>query len=212
MYDLKHHFGFGEYWIKYDYDYLKALQPTHKPKKLACIMSNADTQEYHKKRLNWLERVTNKKDLAFDLYGRLNPRTDSIKEYYKGPCGSYDARGSASSGGNDHMSGKEPIYEQHQYMLEFDATGANYFSERIFDCLLLWSMPIYWGGSNLHKYIPKESFHYLNIESDGEDVMQIINSGSYEKNLDAIKNARTILLDHLQIWPRIHSAIYGRNK
>ena len=209
MYDCINEFGFGEWWLNYDYDYLKNLQPPTKTKNLGCIMSNADSQNYHKLRLNWLQRFTDKPNLDFDLHGRLVPRTENMKKYYKGECGSMDARGSASSGGNDHMSGKEDVYSNHKYMIEFDAVGENYFSERVFDCLLMWCMPIYWGGKNLHKYLPKESFKYLNIEGAGEDVLAIVNSDLYEKALPYIKKAREILLDELQIWARIHKAIFG---
>ena len=73
-------------------------------------------------------------------------------------------------------------------------------------------MPIYWGGSGLHKYLPKEAFHYLDLNKNGDDVQEIINGDSYEKNLQYIAKARNILLDELQIWPRIHKAIFGRSK
>lgn len=212
MYDLKHEFGFGEYWIKYDYDYLKNLKPIQKKYPLGAIVSNADTQSYHKARIKWLERFTNKDNLSFDLYGRINPKTENMKQYYRGACGSYDPRGAASSDGNDHMSGKEPIYETHKYMIEFDATGQHYMSERVFDCLLLWSMPIYWGGQGVQKYLPSGCFHSLNIDADGEDVLNIINGTSYEDNLEAIAKARNIILDELLIWPRVHKAIWGRTK
>lgn len=212
MYDCKYEFGFGEWWLKYDYDFLKQLPPPKKSDALGAIMSNANSQDYHKKRLEWLERFTNRGFMNFKLYGRIQPFTEAMKSCYMGECGSLDARGSASSGGNDHMSGKEDVYGSHKYMIEFDATGENYFSERVFDCLLMWCMPIYWGGSNLHKYIPSKSFHYLDINDNGDKILQIVNGDSYEKALPYIAKAREILLDELQIWARVHTAIFGRTK
>ena len=210
MYDCKETFGFGEWWLKYDYDYLSALKPMRKPKQIGAIVSDATSQDYHKKRIAWLQRFTDRPDLiSFDLYGRIKPRTVNMQKFYKGPCGSYDPRGHASSGGNDHMCGKEEVYEEHVYMIEFDATGANYFSERVFDCLLLWAMPIYWGGAGLHKYIPAESFRYLDIGGSGDDVKAILNEHPYDKALPYIAKARDLLLNKYQIWARCHEAIFG---
>lgn len=208
MYDCKYTFGFGEWWIKYDYDYLSNLKPEmSKSKKLGAIVSNANSQAYHKKRLTWLEEFT-KSNIDFNLYGRIIPTSPNMLKYYRGPCGSMDARGAVSANGNDHMSGKEQVYENHEYMIEFDATGENYFSERIFDCLLLWSVPIYWGGSNLHKYIPSKSFIYLDIDKYNLDMLNFEDEG-YLNRLPYIAQARNLLLNKYQIWPRVHEAIFG---
>ncbi len=209
MYDLKHTVGFLEWWIKYDYDQLKALQAPKKTELLCAIVSNANTQDYHKKRLEFLERFCNNTK-EFNLYGRIVP-TGSMKKFYRGPCGSLDARGFAVSG-NDHMSGKEEVLLAHKYIAEFDATGENYFSERVLDDILLWCMPIYWGGRGMEKFLPKDCFLDLNIHKSGDDVNAYIHNNFYENNLKALAEARTLLLDKLQLWPRIHEAIYGTCK
>ena len=210
MYDLKYNSGFLEWWIKYDYDMIKALQPPTKTEVLGAIVSNARTQVYHTKRLDFLERFCYNVD-KFNLYGRINP-TGSLIKHYKYACGSIDARGASASGGNDHMSGKEEVYLQHKYMIEFDATGEHYFSERVLDCLFLWSLPIYWGGNALPKYLPEGSYFLLDINGNGDDIKSLIKTDFYERNIDNIAKARNILLDELQLWPRIHQAIYSRFK
>ncbi len=206
MYDCKKEFGFGEYWIKYDYDYLTALQPIQKTKQLGCIMSDARTQSYHRARLEWLERYTNQANIGeFDLHGRIVPFTDNMKKYYKGACGSYDPRGAAASGGNNHMIGKEEVYESHKFMVEFDAPGANYFSERVFDCLLLWAVPIYWGG-RLRGHLPHQSFIELDINGNGQELARV---DDYDMRVKYIAEARDLLLNQYQIWPRVHHAIFN---
>lgn len=213
MYDCKHTFGFGEWWLNFTYDELTAMQPPVKTKKLGAIVSNADTQFYHVKRLEWLKRFTDSNPTDFDLHGRIIPTTDNMKKYYRGVCGSWDPRGAASSGGNDHMSGKEQVTLEHEYIIEFDAYNENhYFGERIFDTLLGWASPIYWGGTNLHQYLPPECFSYLDIDGKGDDVKAIMSSNLYQSKLPFISKARNILLNELQLWPRIHRAIFGINK
>lgn len=207
--DSKETVGFLEWWIDCDYDYLKALQPPIKSKQLGAIVSDADSAVHHKLRRRWLERFTIKSGLSFNLHGRIKPTTPQMQQYYVGICGSYDPRGAAASGGNNHMIGKESTYLQHKYMLEFDAIGKYYFSERILDCMLLWAMPIYYGCQNLHQFLPSESFRYLDINANGDDVLNITNSDFYEKNINALAKARNILLDELQLWPRTHKLIFG---
>lgn len=206
MYDCRHIFGYGEWWLKYDYDYLMGLQPPNKINDLCCIMSDANSQIYHKIRRNYIEKFCHNHPNKLNLHGRIKP-WGILKEAYKGRCGSNNE---SADNGNDHMSGKEEVYANHKYAIEFDAIGENYFSERIFDCLLMWCMPLYWGGKNLHKYIPKESFSYLSLNSYGNDVRDVIDSNIYEKALPLIAEARQILLNKLQIWPRTHEAIFGR--
>jgi hypothetical protein len=207
--DAREGFGFGEWWIKYDYDTLKAMPAPTKKKRLGCIMSNADTDASHLKRRAWLERFTKNDELDFDLHGRIKPWTPQMQRYFRGVCGSWDPRGAAASGGNDHMSGKEQVYLDHKCMLEFDNVGRYYFSERVFDCMLLWAMPIYWGGQGLHEYVPHESFRYLNIDGGGEDVLSVVRSDFYETHLSDLARAREALLDELQLWPRTHKLIFG---
>lgn len=209
--DVKDHVGMLEWWINVDYDYLKALQPPTKTKSLGAIISDSATDKSHTMRRNWLSRFTTKDNLAFDLHGRIRPFTPGMNKYYRGVCGNWDARGAAASGGNDHMSGKEQVYLDHKYMIEFDNIGKNYFSERILDCILLWAMPIYWGG-NLHPYLPPDSFRELNIDGDGSDVLDIANSDFYEKHINDLAKARNVLLDELQLWPRTHKLIFGTHR
>lgn len=212
--------GFLEYWLKYDYDYLKALQPMAKTEVLGCIMSNASNDNSHKLRRAWLDRFCTHMYFSsnpryafqkFNLFGRIEPESLSIKNYYQGALGSSNPHGSAATGGNDHMSGKEETYREHKYMLEFDNIGSNYFSERVLDCMLMWSMPLYWGGQP-HKYLPENSFRYIDINGRGDDVIYIVNSNFYEEHLEDLAKARQILLDELQLWPKCHNIIFGRYK
>jgi hypothetical protein len=203
--------GFLEWWIKLDYDYLKNLKPPTKTKLLGSIISNAESDKSHTLRKSWLRRFTARDNMAFDLHGRIVP-DGGMKKYFRGVCGSWDPRGAAASGGNDHMSGKEQVYLDHKYMLEFDNIGKWYFSERVLDCMLLWAMPIYFGGQGLHTFIPPDSFRYLDINGDGADVLSIVNSGYYEQHINDLAKAREVLLDELQLWPRTHKMIFGSCK
>lgn len=226
MYDCVHTVGFLEWWLDKDYDFLTNLQPNCRNSPLCAIVSNAETQSYHHKRRAFLDRFCNpngglakrqteteehyKKEgdrLAynwFDLYGRIQP-WGGLTRFYRGHCGNLDHRAVT-----DHMVGKEEVYRTHCYAIEFDAIGEHYFSERVLDCLLMWCYPIYWGGRSLANYIPKETFSYLNIDGSGEEVLEISKDSSiWSRSIPFMTEARRILLNELQLWPRIHHAIFG---
>lgn len=205
--DAKETFGFLEFWIKYDYDYLANLKPMEKTKTLCAVVSNARTQSYHTKRIDWLHRFCASNPKEFDLHGRIVPDS-AMKPFYRGACGDADGRGFAASG-KDHMIGKEQVLEEHKYIAEFDATGANYWSERVADAMLLWCMPLYWGGSGVHKCLPENSFRYIDINGNGEDVKEIIKSGFYEKHMEDLAKARDLILNKYQLWARTHEFIFG---
>jgi len=212
--DIVNGIGFTEWWINLDYTYLSNLQPPLKTKQLACIMSDSNCQTYHTARRDHLSRFidTNADKVEFNLHGRIIPFTEKMKQYYRGVCGSYDPSGAFSSNGNDHMSGKEQVLSEHKYILEYDCTGEHYMSERLFDDLLLYSLPIYFGGKGAEKYLPKGSVFQLDINGNGSDFIDLLNDDLYEISLPAIIEARDIILNKLQLWATIHKAIFGTYK
>jgi hypothetical protein len=205
--DCRDTVGFLEWWIDRDYDTLSSMEPPDKEKPLMCVMSNNNTNNSHKARLAWLDRFVRRDGLPLDLYGRIKPRTPAMRRYFRGQLGHWDG-----SPGGSHMAGKEKAYSEHKYALEFDVAGEHYFSERVLDSMLLWSMPIYWGCDNLHQYLPEGSFKPLDINGDGQDVLETIASGYYERGLTKLREARRILLDELQLWPMIHKLVFGTHK
>lgn len=87
-----------------------------------------------------------------------------------------------------------------------NSSYANYFTEKIIDCFLCWSKPLYWGCLNIDKYFPKDSYALIDIYSD--NVIEQIRA-EIEKpiNYDAIKEARNLVLYKYNIWPSIERII-----
>jgi hypothetical protein len=205
--DCRETVGFLEWWIDHDYDFLQALEPPAKPKPLVCIISGNKTNNSHQSRLSWLNRFTSRsEELPLDLYGRIKPVTARMQRYFRGELGNWDG-----SRGGGHMAGKEHAYLEHKYAIEFDVLGEHYFSERVLDSMLLWSMPIYWGCPRLEQYLPVGSFRRLDIDGNGNDVLEILASDHYEQNIGELREARRVLLDELQLWPRVHKLVFGQS-
>jgi len=191
--DLQYTFGFGEWWLKYGYDYLSKLEPVEKTKNICCIMSNNEGIYGQLQRKIFIRQFSKRTNVH--IYGR-------IKDIGNGVLGSID-----TDGGN-HTHVKEPILGENRYSIEVDVGFTkHYFSERVFDSLLMWCMPLYWGSTNVEDYLPENSFRYINIYGDGSDILKIVENGEREKNLSSIAEARHLLLNKYQIWARIWELI-----
>lgn len=143
----------------------------------------------HVLRMAFLDDLLATAPEMFDLYGRGD---------FEGPhyCGEVD----------DKWDG----LVDYRYSLAVENySGPHYFSEKLTDAFLAWCMPIYWGCTNLEDYLPDDSFVRIDIEDDDapERVREIVNSDLRERNLDAIAEARRLLLEEYQLWPTVERTV-----
>ncbi|AAV46494.1 unknown [Haloarcula marismortui ATCC 43049] len=212
-------FYFPQYWkINKSYTELKNISPPEKTKDLSWITSNKgqrvnklyrvlrwfiwklgyknhETKQIlrgpldgHLLRMRFLDWLA-KTGIDFDLYGRGNFNLDQYRGEIK-----------------DKWSG----LSQYRYTLAIENyKGKNYFSEKISDALLAWTMPIYWGCTNLSDFLPEDSYIRIDIEdpSAPKKISDIVQSNIREKNIDAIAEARERILDRYQVWPTVQNAI-----
>ena len=81
--------------------------------------------------------------------------------------------------------------------------------EKITDCILCWTMPLYWGNSCTNLYLPEKSFHLINIENKDifKNIQNIISKAPTDEEVNALTKAREIILDKLNIWEQIYQII-----
>ncbi len=149
----------GEWWIEEDYDTLMAMKPPTKTKNLLSITTYRSSYETYKQRIKFLESYTKVSD-DIDVYGRQKTLFEGnaiLNKVYKGVLGNETFDGY----NNEHTIGKG-VLRDYRYSLDFDhgsfideAPVKHYFSERFFDSMLLWSMPLYFGCDNVHEYLPE---------------------------------------------------------
>lgn len=100
---------------------------------------------------------------------------------------------------------KWDILEKCQYSIAIENhRGLHYWTEKIADCWLAYTLPFYSGCLNLEDYFPKEAFIRIDL-GDFEDaaltIRRAIDSGEYEKRLPAVHEAREKLLNIYQFFP-----------
>lgn len=206
----------GEWWLDYDYDFLSALKkPLTKSKGSICIFTAKSPEiKMYGDRIKFMSKLLPQKS-DIDVFGRPaenfinNP---SLSPYYKGELGVSNPNGQLG----EHQTGKERI-QSYRYTIEFDnGPTMNYFSERFYDSMLLWCMPLYWGSKNVHTFLPENSFRYIDIEDYSDDEIKrtvgILNSDFREQHLEDLAIAREKLLNEYQMWPYMYNVIHNLDK
>jgi hypothetical protein len=185
------------WWVSTPYNELKGSKP-NKTKNLSVIDSGKRMVAGHNIRLKVINELIQRYPNDVDVYGKITIGRQNRQPFkYVLPPRS-----------------KENGLLDYKYTLVCEnGRTNNYFSEKIADPLLCWVMPIYWGCTNIHKYLPSGS--YINIDINEPNVVdriiEISKSDLWEQNLDNIKEARELMLDKYNIWPTIERSLETDN-
>ena len=207
-FDLQFTAGFLEWWLDETYDELMALQPPKKTKDLVSIISEKLGTDGHKQRRDFMERFCARHWENIEIYGRIQPleHEPNIKKCYKGAlgCDRVDVRFPEL-----FQTGKTEVLKPARYVLEHDDNFGciHYFSERFADDLLFWTLPIYFGGGDVSQYLPKNCYIPFNYDISPDKIMDIVNSDFREKNIEAMAEARWLILNKYQLWARVYNPI-----
>lgn len=172
-----------------NFDELKAinLKRGDKSKTLSWITSNKNIIEGHSKRMEFMDRIK-EKSLEIDIFGKgINPISDK-------------------------WDGLFP----YKYTLAVENFSCrDYWTEKIADAYLSWCMPIYYGCTNISEYFPEDSYIQIDINKPDEAVKIIneaIENNLWEKNLQAVEEARNLILDKYQLFPFLYEKIMEDQK
>jgi hypothetical protein len=133
-------------------------------------------------RLGFVDFLKNKK-FDFDLFGRgINPIDDKFDALYP-----------------------------YKYSIGMEnGSYKHYWGDKIADCFLSWTMPIYWGCPNIKDYFPEDSYILIDPakpEKSLDIIKEAVSENKWEKNLDAIKCSRDLILNKYQFFPFISNEI-----
>jgi hypothetical protein len=99
----------------------------------------------------------------------------------------------------------------YRYSLAAENTsGPDYWTEKIADCFLAWTVPLYWGCTNLEDYFPPGSFIRIDIGKPAEslaEIRRILAEDDWEHRLPALREARARVLNRYQLFPFVSGLI-----
>ena len=172
--------------VERDYDQLSRLQDNraNKSNRLCSITSNLSTLPGHKLRLGMLNQFRHW-GVEIDIFGRGNTALPNDNKF-------------------------EALYPRKYSIAMENSRYPHYWTEKIADCFLAWTMPIYFGAPNIKEYFPKESMILVDPARPRdalETIQHAISNKAWEKNLDAIEYARNKVLNELQFFPYITKQI-----
>jgi hypothetical protein len=168
--------------VKKSYDELKMLPLPSKQKSISWITSNLTSFPGHKVRMDFLEFLRNR-DFSIDLYGK----------------------------GINYIEDKWDGLAPYRYSLAIEnSSGPDYWTEKVADCFLSWTVPIYYGCTNLEDYFPAGSFIRIDIkqpEAALETIAATLAADSWQSRLPALEEARKLVLDSYQFFPQMQNLI-----
>jgi len=170
------------------FDQLVSSAVPEKPKRISWVVGDATDLPGHMKRLSFLRFLQQESTLDIDLFGRA-------VQYIE-----------------DKWDGLAP----YRYSLAIENSSSDdYWTEKLADCFLAWSVPFYYGCTNLEKYFPEESFIRIDInqpEESMERIKTIIEADDWEKRIPAIGEARNLVLHKYQLFPHVAKLIHSQPK
>lgn len=168
--------------INKDFDFLKALtvESLTKENKVVWVTSNQRSSKGHTIRMDFLDKI---KELPFvNLYGRgINPIDD-----------------------------KWDVLNPSKYAIAYENFQSDYYwTDKIIDCYLSYTMPLYFGCNSIVDFFPKDSFIQIDPKDKHIDLFlkEIVVSKKWEENLDAISKARDLVLNEYQLFPFLSNQI-----
>jgi len=156
---------------------------TMRPQKtalLSWVTSNYRVLDGHKRRMAFLEKITGR--VHFDLFGTgFNPIPDKF-------------------------DGIAP----YRYSIAFEnCVSPYYFTEKLMDCFVCLTMPLYVGSPEIERFFPPKSF--IRIDPDSPNVIEtlqdIINSDLWAARRTALEEARWLTLNKYNFFGRVADEI-----
>lgn len=168
--------------IDKDYDFLIDLKydSLKKENKIVWITSNQRSSKGHNTRMDFLDSI---KQLPFcDLYGR----------------------------GIQPIENKWDVLKNSKYAIAYENYQSNYYwTEKITDCFLSYTMPIYFGCNTIDNFFPRNSYIQLDPKDQHIDLFlkETVTSAKWEENLEALNVARQLVLNEYQLFPFLYNQI-----
>jgi hypothetical protein len=113
-------------------------------------------------------------------------------------------------GNNPFIGEKEDLFDTFQFAIIIEnTTEINNFSEKIIDCLITKTIPIYYGCSNIDQFFDTTGWIILKSVSIEElqSKLEILDSNYYNKYVDIIQKNYTASKEYVNIYDNINKSL-----
>ncbi|MBE9140981.1 glycosyltransferase [Nodosilinea sp. LEGE 07088] len=180
------------WYVNASFRELNEAPPPEKHSPCSWITSGINRTESHHQRLNFLKDLQ-ASGVPVEIYGRnLPPNTRTVGEL------------------NNKWAGMAPY--TYNLAIENYADNDWYVSEKLWDALLSWCLPIYYGGGAADKLLPPGSFLRLpSLDEKGIEYIREVTASpdAWLEARDAIAEARQVILHKLNLMNWLSEWVQG---
>lgn len=168
------------WFVGKSFDELITINEVHKTKLISIVTSNKLITDGHKIRYEFAHRIKDYFRDEIDLFGR----------------------------GILDFEDKWDVLAPYKYNISIEnGSHRDYFTEKLNDCFLAFTFPIYYGCPNITEYYDSDSLMEIDIKDFDKSlrsIEKVLNTPNhYELHLDAIRNARSKYLKTYNIFALI---------
>lgn len=88
----------------------------------------------------------------------------------------------------DRIAGKGPLFVDSMFHLTIEnGKHENYFTEKIIDCFMSYTIPIYWGSPNISEYFDPNGIIQFNTKEELEKILNNLSPEDYYSRLESVK-------------------------
>lgn len=169
--------------VNFTYNELVNMPVVKKNKQISWIVGNVKDLPGHIKRWHLLQLIWQDQPFDIDLFGKAVRFIEHKNE------------------------GLLP----YRYSLAVENTCTkDYWTEKIADCLLTWTVPIYYGCPNLEDYFPSKAFIRIDIENPANalaHIREVLTNDDWDARVPALTEARDLILHKYQLFPHLCAMI-----
>jgi Glycosyltransferase family 10 (fucosyltransferase) C-term len=156
------------------YDFLQTSGPPEKEADISAICSDKAMTSGHRRRLRFVDELL--REYPMQRYGR----------------------------GYTEIADKWEGLARYRYSLAIEnSRHPHYWTEKITDCFLAGTVPIYWGAPNIGDYFPKEAMIVLD-SLDASRALRVLRDGiskeDYVRRLPALREAKTLVMENYNLF------------
>jgi hypothetical protein len=102
---------------------------------------------------------------------------------------------------------KDPLFESQFHICIENSKQKNFFTEKLIDCLITKTVPIYWGCENIGKFFDTKGFFIVNSLEDITNICNSLNENSYQEKIEFIEKNFELAQKYITILDRFEDTV-----
>lgn len=165
----------GENYIRFNYEDIQKNKP-QKTKLISVITSNKAFTQGHLDRLHFVEKLQNHYGDQIDVFGR----------------------------GYNGFADKWDVLSPYKYHIAIEnSSSKHYWTEKLSDCYLANTYPLYYGCTNVKEYFPQNALSVLDIHNFDQAVKcidKVIAEDTFNKRQAELSQCKKLVMDDYNMF------------